>query len=250
MDRDIAFDHVSFSYPGQPGLLHDISFTIPAGTTLGILGSTGSGKSTLIQLLTRFYELPTENGSITVGGVDIRNMPAAWVRRHIGYVMQEPFLFSRSIAENISITQGEPDQTHIREAADMAALSQTIANFPKGYDTFVGERGMTLSGGQKQRAAIARALTQDAPILVFDDSLSAVDAETDAQIRANLKKYMGSATVILVSHRITTLMAADRILVMKDGKIVESGTHEELITRPGLYQDIYQIQSGKEDDPE
>ncbi|MCD8151227.1 MAG: ABC transporter ATP-binding protein/permease [Clostridiales bacterium] len=244
MDRDIVFDHVSFSYPGQPGLLHDISFTIPAGTTLGILGSTGSGKSTLIQLLTRFYELPPENGSITVGGVNIRNMPAAWVRRNIGYVMQEPFLFSRSIAENISITQGEPDGAHIREAADMAALSQTIANFPKGYDTFVGERGMTLSGGQKQRAAIARALTQDAPILVFDDSLSAVDAETDAQIRANLKKYMGSATVILVSHRITTLMSADQILVMQDGKIAESGTHEELITRPGLYQNIYQIQSG------
>ncbi|MCD8153082.1 MAG: ABC transporter ATP-binding protein/permease [Clostridiales bacterium] len=246
MDRDIVFDHVSFSYPGQPGLLHDISFTVPAGTTLGILGTTGSGKSTLIQLLTRFYELPPENGTITVGGVDIRNMPAAWVRKHIGYVMQEPFLFSRSIAENIAITQGQPDEAHVREAADMAALSATIRNFPKGYDTYVGERGMTLSGGQKQRAAIARALTQNAPILVFDDSLSAVDAETDAQIRGNLKKFMGTATVILISHRITTLMAADQIIVLKDGRIVDSGTHEELIARPGPYRDIYDIQEANE----
>lgn len=246
MDRDIVFDHVSFSYPGQPGLLHDISFTVPAGTTLGILGTTGSGKSTLIQLLTRFYELPPENGTITVGGVDIRNMPAAWVRKHIGYVMQEPFLFSRSIAENIAITQGQPDEAHVREAADMAALSATIRNFPKGYDTYVGERGMTLSGGQKQRAAIARALTQNAPILVFDDSLSAVDAETDAQIRSNLKKFMGTATVILISHRVTTLMAADQIIVLKDGRIVDSGTHEELIARPGLYRDIYDIQEANE----
>ncbi|MCC8017359.1 MAG: ABC transporter ATP-binding protein/permease [Lachnospiraceae bacterium] len=246
MDRDIVFDHVSFSYPGQPGLLHDISFTVPAGTTLGILGTTGSGKSTLIQLLTRFYELPPENGTITVGGVDIRNMPAAWVRKHIGYVMQEPFLFSRSIAENIAITQGQPDEVHVREAADMAALSATIRNFPKGYDTYVGERGMTLSGGQKQRAAIARALTQNAPILVFDDSLSAVDAETDAQIRGNLKKFMGTATVILISHRVTTLMAADQIIVLKDGRIVDSGTHEELIARPGLYRDIYDIQEANE----
>ncbi|MCD8156463.1 MAG: ABC transporter ATP-binding protein/permease [Clostridiales bacterium] len=246
MDRDIVFDHVSFSYPGQPGLLHDISFTVPAGTTLGILGTTGSGKSTLIQLLTRFYELPPENGTITVGGVDIRNMPAAWVRKHIGYVMQEPFLFSRSIAENIAITQGQPDEAHVREAADMAALSATIRNFPKGYDAYVGERGMTLSGGQKQRAAIARTLTQNAPILVFDDSLSAVDAETDAQIRGNLKKFMGTATVILISHRVTTLMAADQIIVLKDGRIVDSGTHEELIARPGLYRDIYDIQEANE----
>ncbi|MCD8324981.1 MAG: ABC transporter ATP-binding protein/permease [Clostridiales bacterium] len=246
MDRDIVFDHVSFSYPGQPGLLHDISFTVPAGTTLGILGTTGSGKSTLIQLLTRFYELPPENGTITVGGVDIRNMPAAWVRKHIGYVMQEPFLFSRSIAENIAITQRQPDEAHVREAADMAALSATIRNFPKGYDTYVGERGMTLSGGQKQRAAIARALTQNAPILVFDDSLSAVDAETDAQIRSNLKKFMGTVTVILISHRVTTLMAADQIIVLKDGRIADSGTHEELIARPGLYRDIYDIQEANE----
>ncbi|MCD8230601.1 MAG: ABC transporter ATP-binding protein/permease [Clostridiales bacterium] len=248
MNRDIIFDHVSFSYPGQPELLSDISFTIPAGTTLGILGTTGSGKSTLIQLLTKFYPLPPQNGKITVGGTDLQEIPAAWVRKNIGYVMQEPFLFSRSIAENITITQEKADESQVEKAADMAALSDTIESFPKGYDTFVGERGMTLSGGQKQRTAIARALTLQAPILVFDDSLSAVDAETDARIRSNLKEYMGNATVILVSHRTTTLMAADQIIVLKEGKLVDSGTHEELISRPGLYREIYDIQSGREAD--
>ncbi len=247
MDRDIIFEHIRFRYPGQPELLHDLSFRIPAGSVLGILGTTGSGKSTLVQLLNRFYPLSPGEGSITVGGVDIRKMPAAWVRKNIGYVMQEPFLFSRSIAENIGITQEVPDMEEIEKVTEIAALSETVARFPHGYDTFVGERGVSLSGGQKQRAAIARALAQEAPILVFDDALSAVDAETDAQIRHNLKEAMASATVILISHRLTTLMEADQILVFKDGKIIDAGTHEELISRPGLYREIYEIQSGKED---
>ncbi len=247
MDRDIVFEHVTFHYPDQPELLHDISFSVPAGSVLGILGTTGGGKSTLIQLLNRFHPLPPDCGTITVGGVDIRQMPAAWVRKNVGYVMQEPFLFSRTIAENIGITQDEQDMEQIEWAADIAALAGTIARFPRGYDTFVGERGVTLSGGQKQRAAIARALVQESPILVFDDSLSAVDAETDAQIRRNLREAMGSATVILISHRLTTLMEADMILVLSDGRIIDSGTHSELISRPGLYREIYEIQSGKED---
>ncbi len=247
MDRDIVFDHVTFHYPTQDGLLEDISFSVPAGTVLGILGTTGSGKSTLVRLLNRFYPLSPDAGSITVGGVDIRQMPAEWVRKNVGYVMQEPFLFSRSIAENIGITQDEPDMEEIEKATETAALADTVARFPKGYDTFVGERGVTLSGGQKQRAAIARALVRNAPILVFDDALSAVDSETDAQIRRNLRKSMGDATVILISHRLTTLMEADRILVLKNGKIIDSGTHAELISRPGLYQEIYEIQSGKEE---
>ncbi len=247
MDRDIVFDHVSFHYPDQEQLLKDISFTIPAGKVLGILGTTGSGKSTLAHLLTRFYPLSPGDGRITVGGVDIRRMPAEWVRKNIGSVMQEPFLFSRSIAENIGITQDTPDMEEIRKVTAIAALAETVDRFPKGYDTFVGERGVTLSGGQKQRAAIARALAQKAPILIFDDALSAVDAETDAQIRHNLKKAMGSATVILISHRLTTLMEADQILVLKDGEIIDAGTHAELISRPGLYREIYEIQSGKEE---
>ncbi|MCD8300166.1 MAG: ABC transporter ATP-binding protein/permease, partial [Clostridiales bacterium] len=231
MDRDISFEHVSFAYPDQPETLDDVSFTIPAGTILGILGTTGSGKTTLAQLLTRFYPLEKGQGRITVGGVDLKKMPAGWIRRNIGYIMQEPFLFSRSIAENIAITEDEPDMEKVSKVANIAALSETIDHFPKGFSTFVGERGVTLSGGQKQRTAIARALAQDAPILIFDDSLSAVDAETDALIRKNLKEAMGSATVILISHRITTLMAADNILGLKDGKIIDSGSHEELIAR-------------------
>ncbi len=247
MNRDITFEHVSFNYPNQPETLEDVSFDIPAGTILGILGTTGSGKSTLAQLLTRFYPLEDGRGKISVGGVDIRKMPAGWVRRNIGYVMQEPFLFSRSIADNIAVTEEEPDMEKVANVADIAALTETIERFPKGFSTFVGERGVTLSGGQKQRAAIARALAQNAPILIFDDSLSAVDAQTDALIRKNLKEAMGTATVIFISHRITTLMAADKILVLKDGKIIDSGSHDELVSRPGLYQSICEIQLGKEE---
>ncbi len=247
MDRDIVFDHVSFAYPGQPEILHDLCFTIPAGSTLGILGTTGSGKSTLLSLLARFYPLPPDCGAITVGGVDLQDMPASWVRKHIGYVMQEPYLFSRSIEENLAITEDTPDREKLDTVTRIASLSDTIRRFPKGYDTFVGERGVTLSGGQKQRAAIARALAQDAPILIFDDSLSAVDAETDARIRRSLREAKGDATVILVSHRLTTLQTADQILVLKDGNLIDRGTHAELIARPGLYRDIYEIQSGKEE---
>lgn len=246
MNGDICFDHVSFAYPGQTEILHDVSFTVPAGTTLGILGNTGSGKSTLASLLARLLPLEPDQGTITVGGRDIRTMKASWVRKNTGYVLQEPFLFSKSIADNLSITNPDLSRAEIEEAAAHACLSETIAHFSKGYDTFVGERGVTLSGGQKQRTAIARTLTEKTPILIFDDSLSAVDAETDVKIRENLKKYMEDTTVILISHRITTLMAADNILVLEDGRITGFGTHEELMKKPGLYQTICQIQQGKE----
>lgn len=247
MDGDVVFEHVSYAYPGHPELLHDISFTIPAGTTLGILGGTGSGKSTLAHLLSRLYPLPPEEGRITVGGRDIQGMQAQWVRKNVGFVLQEPFLFSRSIAENIAITCSQTDMEEVRRAARAACLEHAVDEFPSGFDTFVGERGVTLSGGQKQRAAIARTLTLQAPILVFDDSLSAVDAETDAAIRANLKQYMGRATVILISHRITTLRSADQILVLENGRITQRGTHEELSGQEGLYRTICQIQEGKEE---
>lgn len=246
MDGDVVFDHVSFAYPGYPELLHDVSFTIPAGTTLGILGGTGSGKSTLAHLLARLYPLDESQGKITVGGRDIQTMHAQWVRQNVGFVLQEPFLFSRSIAENIAITRPEVDMTEVRRASKAACLEHAVDEFPSGFDTFVGERGVTLSGGQKQRTAIARTLTQNAPILIFDDSLSAVDAQTDTEIRENLKTYMGKATVILISHRITTLMAADQILVLEDGRITDMGTHKDLSSRPGLYQTICDIQQGKE----
>ncbi len=241
---DVVFDHVSFAYENCPPMLRDVSFTMEAGTTLGILGGTGSGKSTMMYLLDKLYPLEEGSGTITVGGVDIRKIKTDWLRRHIGIVLQEPFLFSRTISENIAITCDGTDLTSIKAAAAAACLDETIESFAKGYDTFVGERGVTLSGGQKQRAAIARTLTGSTPIMIFDDSLSAVDTETDAKIRARLEERFGTASIILISHRITTLSKADKILVLDGGRIVEQGTHDELKHAGGIYQSIYEIQSG------
>lgn len=245
MDGDIVFEHVSFAYENGSEILHDISFTMKAGTTLGILGGTGSGKSTMMLLLDKLYALPDGCGRITIGGVDIRDIETRWLRKHIGMVLQESFLFSRTIAENIGITQPAPDMAVIREAARAACLDDTVLGFAKGYDTFVGERGVTLSGGQKQRAAIARTLTQQTPIMIFDDSLSAVDTETDAKIRAALEARFGSASILLISHRITTLSKADQILVLENGRIAEQGSHEQLKNGGGIYEQICRIQSGE-----
>ena len=243
MDGDICFDHVSFAYDGCPEMLHDISLTIPAGTTLGILGGTGSGKSTLMYLLDRLYPLPEGCGKITIGHTDIRQIRLDHLRRNIGIVLQEPFLFSRTLRENLGIAGERLSEEALREAAKAACLDETVAGFVKGYDTFVGERGVTLSGGQKQRAAIARMLTRPVPIMIFDDSLSAVDTETDAKIRSSLEKKFGSATIILISHRITTLSRADKVLVLDHGRVAQLGTPEELKKQPGLYQQIDAIQS-------
>ena len=247
MDKDIRFNDVTFSYEGLKPVLSHLSFTIPAGKTFAILGGTGSGKSTIAALLDRLYDLGPGEGSITVGGVDIREIRQDYLRKNIGLVLQEPYLFSRSIGENIAITRPGAGLAGIRQATAIACVDDAIDTFSDGYDTVVGERGVTLSGGQKQRVAIARMLMQEAPIMIFDDSLSAVDAETDAKIRAALKERMGSATVILISHRITTLMQADEILVLKDGELSDIGTHHELISRPGIYKDIYDIQMAAAD---
>ena len=244
MSGDIRFEHVDFGYENSPQMLFDIDFTIPAGTTLGILGGTGSGKSTMMALLDKLYPIEEGKGRITIGGVDIRKIRTEHLRRHIGMVLQEPYLFSRTLEENIAITRPELSRDEVREAARAACLDETIESFSKGYETFVGERGVTLSGGQKQRAAIARTLTQNTPIMIFDDSLSAVDTETDAKIRAALQKRFGTASVILISHRITTLSRADQILVLDKGRIVERGSHDELKAAGGIYQKIYEIQSG------
>ena len=243
MDGDIRFEHVSFGYEGCPEMLHDIDFTIPAGSTLGILGGTGSGKSTLMYLLDRLYPLPEEGGRITIGGTDIRKIRLDHLRRNIGIVLQEPFLFSRTLRENLALTVPDIGEEQIREASRAACLEETINGFAKGYDTFVGERGVTLSGGQKQRAAIARMLTRSTPVMIFDDSLSAVDTETDAKIRTALEKRFGSATIILISHRITTLSRADRVLVLDHGRVAQFGTPQELSAQPGLYRQIEEIQS-------
>ena len=247
MDGDICFEHVNFAYENSPELLHDINFTMKAGTTLGILGGTGSGKSTLMLLLDKLYLLDENGGRITIGGTDIRKIKTDHLRKNIGMVLQEPFLFSRTIAENIGITSPEVDMEVIRSAARAAALDETITSFAQGYETMVGERGVTLSGGQKQRAAIARMLTQETPIMIFDDSLSAVDTQTDAKIRHAISEKFGKASVILISHRITTLSAADKIIVLDRGRIVEEGTHDELKQNGSIYQKIYETQSGSKE---
>ena len=242
LSGDIVFENVRFSYEEGKELLRNISFTVKGGSTLGILGGTGSGKSTLVLLLSKLYELEPGRGRISIGGVDLREIDTAWLRSHMSVVLQEPFLFSDSIRGNIAITRDDATEEEIRAAARVAALEETVDAFPKGFDTLVGERGVTLSGGQKQRTAIARALMQKAPIMVFDDSLSAVDSETDARIRAGLRDSFRNATVILISHRINSLKNADRILVLDDGRIAEQGTHDQLSRAGGLYQRICEIQ--------
>ena len=246
LKQDIVFDHVTFAYDDNPPVLRDVSFTIPAGSTFAILGSTSSGKSTLMYLLNRLYEVKEGNGRVTIGGVDVRDIRADYLRRGVGLCLQEPFLFSRTIGENIGITRRDMDVGEIRRAASIACVDEAITEFTHGYDTIVGERGVTLSGGQKQRTAIARMLTQHAPIMVFDDSLSAVDAETDLKIRTQLKANLGSSTVILISHRVTTLMSADRILVLDKGQVVQMGTHEELMAQEGIYRHIFNMQMSSE----
>ena len=249
MNGDIVFSHVSFAYEGSSEVLHDISFTVPSGSTLGILGGTGSGKSTLMLLLDKMYTLPEGCGQISVSGVDIRNISTHHLRKNISMVLQEPFLFSRTIHENIGISSRELTRADIKEAAKAACFDEAVESFAKGYETFVGERGVTLSGGQKQRAAIARALIANAPIMILDDSLSAVDTETDAKVRKALEERFGSATIILISHRITTLSKADKVIVLDNGRITEEGTPDELRHSGGIYSRIYEIQSGLEEDP-
>ncbi len=244
---DISFRHVSFGYEEGKEVLRDVSFTIPEGRTFGILGGTGSGKSTVIQLLSRLYELDGNKGSICIGGREIQDIPIEVLRRNIGMVLQEPFLYSRTIRENIAASVPDASMEEIRYAAQIACIDDAIMNFPDGYETLVGERGVTLSGGQKQRIAIARMLLQKAPIMVFDDSLSAVDSQTDYNIRHALKEHMREATVILISHRVTSLMGADEIMVLNQGKIEECGTHGELIRKNGIYRRIYEIQMSRDD---
>lgn len=241
LNGDIVFDHVSFGYPGGTGVLEDVSFTIKAGSTFGILGATGSGKSTLMYLLDRLYELPKGQGSITIGGVDIRKMDIAHLRKNVGIVLQEPFLFSKTFRESIADGAAREDLETVRHFARLAVIDDAIENFAQGYETPIGERGVTISGGQKQRVAIARMLMQDTAIKIFDDSLSAVDMETDAKIRHSIKENV-HGTTILIAHRITTLMNADQILVLDRGKVAQMGTHEELSQQEGIYKKIFDMQ--------
>ena len=243
---DIVFDHVTFGYEPDHPVLKDCSFTIPAGTTAALLGATGSGKSTIAALLQRLYE--PQSGQILIGGVPISRVERPYLRSRIGLVLQEPFLYSRTIRENVKIARPEAPDAEVAQAVNDACAAQFIEASEKGWDTLVGERGVTLSGGQKQRLAIARTILKDNDILIFDDSLSAVDTETDAHIRAALRERRKDVTSLIISHRITTLMEADRILVLEDGRIAQEGTHEELIHRPGLYAGIFRIQSAADEE--
>ena len=200
-----------------------------------------------MQLLNRLYELEEGKGTITLGGRNIKDIPLEELRKKIGIVLQEPFLYSRSIRENIAASVPDASMEEIREAARIACIDEAVLNFPEGYETIVGERGVTLSGGQRQRVAIARMLLMKTPIMIFDDSLSAVDSETDAKIRKALMENRKDATLIIISHRITTLMSADNILVLNKGCIEEAGTHQELIHKEGMYHKIYEIQMSQDD---
>lgn len=247
IEGEVEFRNVSFRYEDSTEpVLDGVSFTAKRGETVAILGSTGSGKTSLVQLLQRLYT--ATSGEILIDGVNINDIEAHHLRRSIGIVMQEPFLYSRTIMDNIRMIDPSAPDEKVFEAARIASIHDVVLGFEKGYDTVVGERGVTLSGGQKQRVAIARMLMQSAPIIILDDSMSAVDTETDAAIRAALSGRRHSCTTFMISHRITTLCEADKILVLEHGKLVQQGTHEQLIREEGLYKRIADIQNALEDE--
>lgn len=237
----IVFDHVYFHYVDDKEVLEDISFDIEPGETIAIMGKTGSGKSTLIELLSRLYDV--SNGHIYIDNIDITNIQKEYLRHNVAIVLQEPFLFSKTIEDNLKISNENLRHDDVEIATRIANVDETISSFEEGYDTPIGEKGVTLSGGQKQRLAIARTLLMDAPILVFDDSLSALDTETDLKIRSNLKNRKKKQTTIIITHRVATAKDADRILVLNEGKIEALGKHDDLIKQNGLYKRIYEIQT-------
>jgi ATP-binding cassette subfamily B protein len=241
---EIEFRHLDFSYDGVP-VLKDVNLTIPAGSSLAIVGPTGSGKTTLVSLLPRIYDAQpgdAQPGSLLIDGRPIREYPLEALRRNIGFVPQETFLFSDSVRENIAFGVETASDEQVRNAAEAANIAIDIEGFPEGYSTMVGERGITLSGGQKQRSAIARAIIRDPRILVLDDALSSVDTYTEEKILNHLREVMRGRTTIFISHRVSTVRSADRIAVLHEGRVVELGTHEELLARNGYYTDLYNKQ--------
>lgn len=239
---DIKFSHVGFQYDdGTFPVLKDISFSVKPNETLAILGPTGSGKSTLVHLLTGLLDY-TE-GSITIDSVELKEIQKKCLRKNVGIVLQEPFLFSKTIYDNIKISRKDADKSKVYSAAKIASVHDVISEFSGGYDTLVGEKGVTLSGGQKQRIAIARTIINDCPILIFDDSLSAVDTQTDNEIRKAIKSLRKKCTTIIIAHRISSAQDADHIIVLENGRITQNGNHQQLVNQPGLYKRIYEIQT-------
>jgi ATP-binding cassette, subfamily B, multidrug efflux pump len=245
VNGDIEFRNLTFSYPDGPRVLQDINLHIPAGTSLAIVGPTGSGKSTLVGLIPRLHDAPPNE--VLIDGQPIRNFTLAELRKSIGFVPQETFLFSDTIRHNISFGRPEASQEQVQDAANIAHIGNEILEFPKGFDTMVGERGITLSGGQKQRTAIARAVIRDPRILILDDALASVDTYTEERILNGLRQGMGSRTTVFISHRISTARNADQIAVLVAGRIAELGTHEELIARNGYYTSLFEKQRLEEE---
>lgn len=242
IEGEIIFDNVSFNYDDdEKEILDSVSFKIKPGQTVAIMGKTGSGKSTLSSLLTRLYEY--SSGSILIDNVELKNIQRKHIRKNVAMVLQEPFLFSRSIYENMTIANKDVTMDDINEALKTADFYDTVAAFKDGYNTIIGERGTTLSGGQRQRLAMARTILNNAPIVIFDDSLSAVDVETDIRIRSALKQRKHKSTTLIVTHRVMTAKDADLIIVLNDGKVDQIGSHDELIKKNGFYQKIYKIQT-------
>lgn len=243
---NIEFNNVSFQYEDNKSVLSDLSFSVKTGETIALIGPTGSGKSSLVHLLPRLYEY--DKGSITIDGTELKSIDKSWVRKNIGLVLQEPFLYAKSIKENIKLANPSMKDDRVFEAATIASIHDDINSFEYGYETLVGERGVSLSGGQKQRMAIARTIINNSSIVVFDDSLSAVDTETDISIRKALSSRKNKATTIIISHRISTVAEADMILVIDKGKIIQRGNHSSLIAEEGLYKRVYTIQNSLDDD--
>lgn len=243
---NIEFKNVYFEYEENKPVLSDLSFNVKAGETIALIGPTGSGKSSLVHLLPRLYEY--NNGSIKIDGIELNTIDKSWIRKNVGLVLQEPFLYAKNIRENIRLANPSLKDEKVIMAAKTASIHEDIKSFESGYETIVGERGVSLSGGQKQRMAIARTIINDCPIVIFDDSLSAVDTETDISIRKALGSRKNRATTIIISHRISTVAEADMILVIDKGKIIQRGTHNDLINEEGLYRRVYTIQNSLDDE--